>query len=170
MLIPKARIGVLIGEEGKVKRLIEKVTSTSLIIHEDEVIIMGEDSYNAWLCEQIIKAIGRGFNPKVALNLTKEGYAFEVINIMDFARNQNDKFRLKSRVIGEEGKVRKHVEHETNCRVIVFGKTIGIIGPVEEIRNAIEAIEMLLKGAQIKTVYNFLEKAVKKKVKRELVQ
>ncbi|MFA5405785.1 MAG: KH domain-containing protein [Candidatus Nanoarchaeia archaeon] len=169
VLIPKERVGVLVGEEGKIKRLIEKKTNTSLVLHEEEVIIMGEDSYTAWLCEQVVKAIGRGFNPRIAINLIKEGYAFEVMNIMDYARNQNDKFRLKSRVIGQGGLVRQRLEQDTNCRIIVFGKTIGVIGPGSEIRTALEAIEMLLKGAQVKTVYKFLEKASKKKLKKELV-
>ena len=66
--------------------------------------------------------MGRGFNPKDALDLTKEGFVFELIDIMDYARSKNDKYRLRGRVIGEEGKTRHHIERETGCKIMVFGK------------------------------------------------
>jgi len=169
LLIPKERVGVLVGDKGKVKRLIERKTETSLEIYEEEILIKGEDSYNAYICQLIVKAIGRGFHPKDALTLTKEGYTFEVIDIMDFARNQHDKFRLRGRVIGEDGKTRRHIERETNCRVTIFGKTIGVIGQSEDVRTTIEAITMLLEGAQTKSAYKFLENKAKMKLKKELL-
>jgi len=169
VLVPKERIGALIGDEGKTKRLLEKQTNTSILVSEEEVTIMSEDSFSAWIGEQIIKAIARGFNPKDAVKLKNEGYAFEVIDIMDYAKNQNDKFRLRGRVIGEDGRTREIIEDLTTCKISVYGKTIGIIGPSEQISNAIKAVEMLLKGAQTATVYRLLEKEAKNRLKKELI-
>ncbi|MBD3311945.1 RNA-processing protein [archaeon] len=169
LLIPKERVGALIGDKGKMKRLIERKTSTSLLIKHEEVTIKGDDSYKAWICSQVVKAVGRGFNPKEALKLIKEGYVFELINIMDYARNQKDKFRLRGRVIGENGKTKRGIEGHTGCKISVFGKTIGIIGPATMVGDAIEAVKMLLEGAQTNSVHNFLEKKAKMRVKKELI-
>jgi len=59
LLIPKERVGVLVGDKGKIKRLIEQQTSTSLEIEQEEVSIKSEDSYKAWICQQIVKAIAK---------------------------------------------------------------------------------------------------------------
>lgn len=163
LLIPKERVGALIGDKGKIKRLIEKKTRTKIKIQAEEITITGKESIDAWNCEQIIKAIGRGFNPMQALKLTNEDYTFTIIDIMDFARNDNDKVRLKGRVIGEKGKTRKYIENSTECTINVYGKTVGIIGPSTKIRLAVEAIQMLLNGAQTSTAYMFLDKSLKKK-------
>ena len=168
LLIPKDRVGVLIGNKGKIKRLIEKKTKSKLIISNEEVIINSEDSYNAWICEQVIKAIGRGFNPKDALKLINENYSFEVINIMDYARNENDKIRLKGRVIGSKGSTREYIEETTGCVLNIYGKTISIIGPAEWSRIAREAVIMLLNGSKQSTAYKYIDLQIKKKTLPEI--
>jgi ribosomal RNA assembly protein len=158
--IPKERVAVLIGTKGETKRLIEKETSTKLDIDSEEgdVVVSGEDSINLFDTREIINAIGRGFNPSVALKLKKIDNSFELISLNEIARNKNDMERLKGRVIGQEGKSRKVIEDLTNCDVCVYGKTIGIIGSIEDVGYARRAIEMLLDGAMHASVYKFLEK------------
>ena len=68
---------------------------------------------------EVITAIGRGFNPELALKLMKIDCAFELINVDDIARSKNDLMRLKGRVIGQEGKSRKVIEELTNCDICV---------------------------------------------------
>jgi|TARA_B100002003_G_C13930715_1_gene452135 ribosomal RNA assembly protein len=157
--IPKERVAVLIGTKGETKRLVEKETSTKLDVDSEEgdVFVSGEDSIKLFDAREIINAIGRGFNPSVALKLKKMDYGFELLNLNDIARNKNDMQRLKGRVIGQEGKSRKVIEELTNCDICVYGKTIGIIGPIEEVANARKSIEMLLEGAMHASVYKFLE-------------
>ena len=158
--IPKERVAVLIGTKGETKKLIEKDTSTKLDIDSEEgdVIVSGKDSLKLFFAREIITAIGRGFNPKIALKLLKIDYVFELINVDELARNKNDLQRLKGRIIGQEGKSRKCIEELTNCDLCVYGKTIGLIGPVEEISSARKAIEMLLQGSMHASVFKFLEK------------
>jgi|TARA_B100002003_G_scaffold251033_1_gene292714 ribosomal RNA assembly protein len=165
--IPKERVAVLIGQKGQTKRLIEKETSTKLDIDSDEgdVTVSGEDALKLFVARELITAIGRGFNPNIALKLLKVDYVFELINLADIARNKNDMQRLKGRVIGQEGKSRRIIEELTECEICVYGKTIGLIGPVDMIGLGRKSVEMLLQGAMHASVFKFLE-SQRREVKR----
>lgn len=166
--IPKQRVAVLVGKKGAVKKRIEELTNTKIKVdsQEGDVFIKGEDSLKLYSAQTIIKAIGRGFNPKKAELLIKTDYVFEIINITDYTKNQADMIRLRGRVIGKDGKSRNTLEQLTECYVSVFGKTIGIIGLAENVAPAKAAIEKLLRGAPHSKVYHWLEQK-KAEQKRE---
>lgn len=158
--IPKDRVAVLIGKKGVAKKKIQRLTNTKLIIDskEGDVIIESDDSFDAYNTQLIIKAIGRGFNPDVALLLTKENYNLEIIDITEFTGKSKKKMhRIKARLIGTEGKAWKTIERLTDCRLAVYGKTVSIIGPAEEVVLARQAVEDLLKGAPHSHVYKFVQ-------------
>jgi ribosomal RNA assembly protein len=165
--IPKERVAVLIGQKGVTKRIVERETSTKLDIDSEEgdVVVSGSDALKLFVAREVVTAIGRGFNPDIALKLLKVDYVFELINLSDIARNKNDMSRLKGRVIGQEGKSRRVLEELTECEICVYGKTIGLIGPVEMIGLGRKSIEMLLQGAMHASVFKFLEKQ-RREVKR----
>ncbi len=159
--IPKDRIAVLIGKEGTIKKEIESETKTKITIdsHEGDVFISGEDALGLYSCREVIRAIGRGFNPDIARLLLKADYCFEFIDIKDYAGKSKDTLlRIKGRVIGADGKTRRLIEELTESYVCVYGKTIGIIGLSESASIAREAIEKLLRGSPHSTVYTFLER------------
>ncbi|MFC1800618.1 pre-rRNA-processing protein PNO1 [Nanoarchaeota archaeon] len=158
--IPKDRIAVLIGKEGETKKAIEASTKTKLDINskEGDVTISGEDAIGLYTAREVVKAIGRGFNPDFALLLLKQDYALEMFNITDFAPNKNSIQRLKGRVIGAEGKSRKTIEVLTETHICIYGKTIGVIGEAENVSLARKAVESLLTGAKHANVYRWLEK------------
>lgn len=159
--LPKERIAVLIGVKGTVKRKIEEATNSKLKIdsNEGDVIITGEDSLGLFTAKEIIAAIGRGFNPDIALQLLKPDYAFDVINIMDYSgRSKNDMIRLRGRVIGKEGRARQIIEDLTETSISVYGKTICIIGEPENVSVARRALESLLQGSRHASIYSWLEK------------
>ena len=158
--IPKERVAVLIGKGGEMKTQLEEATKTKLQIDSEEgdIIISGEDAIGLYSAREIIKAIGRGFNPELARQLLKPEYMFEIISMADYAKTKNDAIRLKGRVIGEGGKSRKIIEDLTECNISVYGKTIGVIGKAENVPIARRAIESLLQGSPHKNVYSFLEK------------
>lgn len=157
--IPKDRVAVLIGKDGSVKKEIEDATKTALTIDSEEgdVGVTGEDAVSLYSTRDIIRAIGRGFNPEIALLLLKQDYAFELIAIEDYVKNKNQLPRVKGRVIGSEGKTRKLIEELTETYVCVYGKTVGIIGLVENVGIARRAIESLLSGSMHASVYRWLE-------------
>jgi len=159
--IPKERIAVLIGTKGKIKREIESATKSGLKIDskEGDVFIHGKDSIGLITAKEIIHAIGRGFNPDIALALLKPDYCIEMIDIGDYARNtKKDMIRLKGRVIGADGKSRKTIENLTETSISVYGKTIAIIGEMERVALAKRAIENVLEGSPHSKVYSWLEK------------
>lgn len=167
--IPKERVAVLIGSNGETKKKIEDETKTKLkVSSEGEIEIEGE-SYQTWMTRQIVKAIGRGFSPEKAMYLLDEDYIYDIIELKDFAKNENQMTRLKGRVIGSNGKTRDTIEEFTGCFISVYGKTISIIGTVLEAQNAKKAIEMLLSGAKHATVYRLLEGERKKILKKEIL-
>lgn len=158
--IPKERIAVLIGKEGITKKQIESATNIKLKIDskEGDVFLEGEDALGLYSAREVVKAIGRGFNPEIALLLLKQDYMFEMINMLDYVKSKNHMIRLKGRVIGAEGRSRKTIEELTETYISVYGKTIGIIGFSENVAIAKKAVESLLSGSPHSSVYKWLEK------------
>lgn len=163
--IPGDRVGVLIGKGGETKKLVEKKAGVDLdITHEGSVTIKCEDGLKLWTGRDIVKAIGRGFNPKYALNLSKEGYALTIFNLDEiFHGRESDIRRVKSRIIGEDGKARRTMETLSDSKISVYGKTVSVIAREEDMDAIEEALKMLMDGAHHAKVYTFLEGAHKEK-------
>lgn len=157
--LPKDRVAVLIGKKGSIKRKIEHITHTKIsIIGEGEATISGEDGINIYLAETVIKAIARGFTPEEAFTLNNEDTVLEIIAIKDFTGPSEKKYsRMKARVIGTEGKTRKLLEKMTKTTIVIYGKTIGILGKVENVAVARQAIEKILQGAPHGNAYKLVE-------------
>lgn len=162
--IPQDRIGVLIGTGGKTKRLIEKQTGTHLEIESEDGIVTVvpkedmEDPLGGWNANHIVKAIGRGFNPEVALKLTRDDVYLEVIKLPLFiGKSKKALARHKGRIIGKDGKTREIIIEMAEVNMAIYGKTVSFIGYLENIQVAKEAIQMILNGSMHKTVYGFLE-------------
>ncbi len=161
--IPKDRVGVLIGKDGSVKKYIEEKTNTKIKITNDGyVTVEGEDSFQILKAMNAIKAIGRGFDPQTAFKLLKDEYVLDIIDITDYAKTKNSLIRLRGRVIGTKGKAKRTIQELTETDVVIYGKTVGIIGLPENVALAREAVIRLLEGAMHSTVYHFLEKERKK--------
>jgi len=169
--VPKNRVAVIIGKEGSIKKDIEESTNTKLNIDskEGDIFISGEDGLGLYTAREIIRAIGRGFNPEIAKLLLKSDYIFEVIDLSEYAgKSKETAMRLKGRVIGREGKSRQLIEELTNSYISVFGKTISIIGLPESAANARQAVESLLRGSTHANVYKWLERR-RRDLKRKAV-
>ncbi len=160
--IPKERIGVLIGQEGKVKRRLEKLASVAIEVDSvsGTVDIEGRgNSGNFFEAVNAVKAIGRGFSPENAFGLIGQDNLLEVINVREIIGGGEKALHTKrGRIIGREGKARETIERETGTKISVFGKTVSIIGQAEAVEIAKTSIEMLLRGAKHKTVVDFLKR------------
>ncbi len=169
--IPKERVAVLIGKKGEIKKTIEEATKTKIEIDskEGDVFISSEDALSVYNTRELVTAIGRGFNPEIALLLLKVDYMFELINLNDYIKGKNDLTRIKGRVIGSEGKCRALIEKLAECYISVYGKTIGIIGEVNNTSIARRAIENLLRGSPHGNVYKWLEKQRREMKRKELI-
>lgn len=158
--IPKDRIAVLIGKNGEVKEQIQGLLGTEIQVDssEGEVTISGKDALQLLTAREVVKAIGRGFNPSLALYLSKQDVMLDIINVGAIARSPNDLARLKGRLIGAGGKCRRVIEDLTQTHISVYGKTVSIIGEMETMLTARRAIEMLLAGSSHPSVYKWLER------------
>jgi len=155
--VPEERVGVLIGEGGETKKDIQDLTDVELEIKDNLAVIDGEplDEMDAL---NVVKAIGRGFNPDKAVRLVEKDVVLHLMDIKNFADTPNSQERLKGRVIGRDGETRTHLEKQGNVEISVYGKTIGIIGYAENIQILAESIKMLLQGSTHSTAYQYLEK------------
>jgi len=150
--IPEERKPVLIGKEGKTKALIERKAGVSLRVNED-VEIEGPPE-KVFTAKEIVRAIGRGFSPKDALELLNEGYQLVVISLS--GETEKTVKRLMGRVIGRRGTTRHIIERETGALITVKGKTVAIIGDDESSWKARQAVEELLSGRTHGYVYRRL--------------
>jgi len=117
------------------------------------------ESMNFIKAMDIVKAIARGFSPEKALLLANDRFALRVLSLCEIVgKSERAIHQKKARVIGRNGSVRANIEKETNCYISVYGNTVSIIGEIEEIALAEEAIEMLLHGANVSTVYKRIKK------------
>ena len=166
--IPKERIGVLIGHNGETKKMIEEIAQLQLDIDSNEGEITFDehavkDPVVALQLEDVIRAIGRGFSPEHAIRLFREDSDFFIFNIHDYVgKNPIHITRLKSRIIGKNGKTKRIIESLTGSDISIYGHTISVIGDFESIDIAKKAIDLLLSGSKHSTVYRFVEREMKK--------
>ncbi|WP_296806606.1 KH domain-containing protein [uncultured Methanobrevibacter sp.] len=162
--IPQNRVGALIGKNGDVKKSIEKLTGTILDIDSDDGTVYiapredMEDPLGVWNANHIVKAIARGFNPEVAMKLIHDDIYLEIMKLpLYIGKSKKALARYKGRIIGKNGKTRELITELADVDMAVYGKTVSLIGEMENILVAKEAIEMILNGSRHKSVYAFLE-------------
>jgi len=162
--IPQDRIGVLIGKNGETKQKIEEITNTHLDIDGEEGTVVVspndemEDPLGVWKTNHVVKAIGRGFNPEIALKLNEDDIYLEIIKLTLYVgKSKKALARQKGRIIGKNGRTREIIINMAEVAMVVYGKTVAFIGELENVMVAKEAVEMILNGSQHKSVYGFLE-------------
>jgi ribosomal RNA assembly protein len=163
--IPKERVGILIGPEGKVKQHIENRLNVKLDIDSEGSVTVtlseiAKDPSLLLRAKDIVTAIGRGFPPETAFRLIRnEDDIFDIVDLrLIFGRSESDIKRIKGRIIGADGKTRKLIEELTEADVVVYGHTVGIIGSFEQADSARNAVQMIIDGCQHHTVYKYLQR------------
>jgi ribosomal RNA assembly protein len=175
--IPKERVGVLVGPDGKVKQNIEEKLHVELEIESESggvTILLSEKADDPSLlfkAKDVVTAIGRGFSPDHAFRLIRnEDHIFDFIDLRAvFGRSESDIQRIKGRIIGANGKTRKLIEELTDANVVVYGHTIGFIGTFEQVDVARTAVQMLVNGSQHHSVYRYLQKK-RSEFKKQMLQ
>lgn len=160
--VPMDRVGVIIGPEGNVKQLIEQKSATTLDIDSKTGSIEIKDPKDPLLAMQtadVIKAIGRGFNPDKAMRLFDDDLlTLEIMDLSQIADTPKELKRLKGRIIGKSGKSREIFENMTETQISVMGKTVSILGHTDRILVVRTGIEMLINGSPHGPVFSYLEK------------
>jgi ribosomal RNA assembly protein len=165
--IPQNRVGALIGPEGKTRGELEQRSGCFIRIDSEtgEVSIEDDKAFEPVLVlkvRDVVRAIGRGFSPDHAMRLFQDDTYLDIIDLTEYVgKATKDLERVRARIIGTHGKTRRSIEEATGVEVSILGKTVGIIGEMNEVAVAREAVEMLLGGASHGTVYKMLERTRK---------
>jgi len=164
--IPAERVRALLGESGETKDYLEQRMNVKLAVDsEGEVEIEGE-SLEEFIGKDIVKAIGRGFAPAVALKLLSDEYGFKIIDLRDYESTSKAQHRVMGRIIGENGRTKEIIKEEIGADVACYGHTIAVISKLETLDFATTAIYKLIEGSPHANVYAYLEKC-RRKIKEE---
>jgi len=161
--VPKDRIAVLIGKSGKTRLMIEKACEGKLTIDSQSgdvsISWTGEpDPIRRMKVPDVISAIGRGFSPERALQLLEDNVFLRMYDIREWVgRQPNQTRRMRSRLIGTNGRIRTLIEEMSRCEIAVYGSTVAVMGDNESLALAAPAIEGILEGSEHSTVLFGLE-------------
>ena len=171
--IPLDRVGVLIGPEGKAKARIERSLGVDLEIESEAgnvtiTLSPGQDDVSVlFTAANIVKAVGRGFSPQRAMRLSEEDWDLSIMDLEEYVgTSRSAQERVKGRIIGKAGRSREIIEELTETHISVYGGTVAIIGHIEALPAAMEAVGMLIRGSFHKTVWNYLY-AFRRRLKKE---
>lgn len=157
ILIPEERMKILKRDKNWEKDL-KKYFNVKVSLDED-IEIEGKDPFAVVRTKEIFKAFGRGFKFETALDLVDEEYFLDTIEVKDYAgKSKKRQVVLKGRVIGSEGKMKKIIEKYADVKVVIYGKTVSIIGKWGNVRKAKVAVEKLLAGSKHSGVTAFLKR------------
>ena len=167
--IPQDRIAVLIGRKGVTRRALEEATNSKLHIdsRSGDVSVVWNEDFDPILrmkFPDVIRAIGRGMNPERALQLLKDDQHLRLFDMREYVgKNANQQRRIRSRLIGRNGRIRELIEEHSGAEIVIYGSTVVIIGDEESLPLASQAIERLLQGAEHSSVLKHLETERRKK-------
>ncbi|MFA6805718.1 MAG: KH domain-containing protein [Candidatus Methanomethylophilaceae archaeon] len=161
--IPADRVGTIIGKGGETKKMLESISGIKIIVDKEGEVTFNEekegvDPLKALQLMDVIKAIGRGFNPDKATRLFDDDEYFDVIDLKEVVGDRSNQLgRIRGRLIGTGGKTRQLIEDLTGCYMSVYGNTVCLIGNSVSLPVAKHAVELILNGSEHATVYHYLE-------------
>lgn len=169
--VSKDRIGSIVGKNGKVKTEIESKCKVYLDIDGEtgDVSIRLKDKNSLlqsgiFKASEIILAISKGFAPQRAFRLMSDECILQLVDLREYSgKSLNSLDRIKSRLIGQNGKFRRNLENFSGCDISIYGHFAGFIGTFDENSLALNAILMICKGSSHKSVYHMLEEHKRKK-------
>jgi ribosomal RNA assembly protein len=164
--VPEERLGVIIGTGGGTRRTIAERTGAEVEVEgADEAVRLSvpdsADPIGLLRARDIVLAIGRGFSPERAFRLLGENTYLAVVDIKQSTgkRTKSAIWRIRSRIIGREGRARERLEELSGCAISVQGTTVAIIGDEKQLVRASRAVQLLLRGSEHATVFRMLAHA-----------
>ena len=169
--VPRDRIGSIVGKSGQVKTEIESKCNVYLDVDGEtgDVSIKLKDKNSLlqsgiFKASEIILAISKGFSPHRAFRLLSDECILQLVDLREYSgKSLNSLDRIKSRLIGQNGKFRKNLEDFSGSDISIYGHFAGFIGTFDENALALNAVLMLCKGSSHKSVYHMLEEHKRKK-------
>jgi len=144
------------------KPKLERKLGVRIKIDASEIKISGNE-LNTYIAEKVLQAIDKAFPIRTALLLINEDYILEDIPIKNITKKKNLS-QVRARIIGTKGKTLKTLSKLTDCHITLHDNTVSLIGPSGSIKEAITAIESLIRGSKQGNVYSYLEKIMKENI------
>ena len=165
------RIAIMIGKKGATRKTLEEAAGARLFIDSEtgDVSVLwnteDNDPVKMMKMPDVIRAIGRGMPPKKAIPLLENDDLFmEIVDLRDWVGKRGNQLRrLRSRLIGRNGRIRGMIEEHTGCELSIHGHTATLIGQQMGMADARAAIEMILNGSEHSTVIRTLERRRKRR-------
>jgi ribosomal RNA assembly protein len=172
-VLPTKRLERLKKDSGRALKDLEKKGGVKIAVKEEgdyaTLEITGE-SEGEWVAGQVLAAIDLGFQPKQALKLFGENIYLETIDLGEAMHGkENAVTRMKSRIIGSEGRIRKALEELSEAAIAISDDSrVGLLGGFEEVKAAKEAVLRLLEGNQHGGVITYLRNEKRKREAQSL--
>ncbi len=127
-----------------------------------------DDAFVELKAKDVLTALGiGGVNYREALRLFSEEYILKIVDLSDITNDrERDIHRIMARIIGTDGKTKLIIEQITEVSMTIKDDKIYVIGTLEGVHLASEAIESIVRGAEHRKVYRLLE-AGRRKIKEE---
>lgn len=159
--VPAERLPILIGRKGAIKSKIEREFGVKVSVDSrtcDVLVTTDDPQADLYLATQFIEAIGKGFSPQRSAKLKEEGYALGTLELRKYVKTKDGLSRIKGRLIGSNGIVRKNLEELTGTEISIYGHYAAVIGDVQGLKLALNALEELASGKKHGGVYSKLQK------------
>lgn len=156
--VPDDRFNLLKNE---MKNKLEYETGANIDIDKDAKIVnvKHKNSIKELDAKIIIESISLGFSLPVALQLCrKPEYRFEKLNIRELTRNKKEFNRQMGRIIGKDGRTKELISELTDTNIMIKRDVVGVIGSLDDVMKARDAILQFIDGTPHSRIYNDLEK------------
>ncbi len=101
---------------------------------------------------EVLEAINLGFSADRALELKQNDFMLQTVHIKDITK-RHDLDRVRARIIGSQGRTLKTLQNLTNCDLAMNDNEIGLIGPIQEMEDAVQAVTSLVQGSKQDSKY-----------------
>lgn len=150
----------------RAKRELEEHFNIEITNRGKLIFINSEDPMNEFLAVKAIDALNMGLPLENVISLKDEDFAFEKIPIKSITKRTNIR-EVRGRLIGVNRSSLDMIENISDCALCVHDSTVGIIGRLEKLEDARQAIKSLIQGSKHTSVYSKLERRKKEKADKE---
>lgn len=140
----------------KNKKKIEDTLNIQISVKGKKLDISSEQ-VSGYLACNFFEAVEAGFSVRIALLLADSEYMLEKVSIKNLTKRKN-LTQIKARIIGHLGETIKLLGRLSDCQIKLHDNTVYIIGRMEDIKKAVNAVEKLIQGSKQSSVYAYLER------------
>ena len=156
-------------EVRKLKKALEK-RNIKVYVENNKIILECDDYFTLNRATEVVEAVNVGFPIEDSLKIF-EDWRLEKIDLREYVgKKENHLRRVVSRIIGTNGKAKKHMERTSGTKIIVKEHEwkVYILGHFETVQITKEALVRLITGTPHSRVYKYLQ-ARKREVKRRIL-